>query len=238
MEKTTLATLVLLSTLATLGAAQETVAQEPRWTDEECEARWERDAPRRVQEQDELGIIRTDHYVILTNMRAKGGTARKFGKKMEECYEAIKKVYPFEEEEDARLMPVLLFKTEGQYHAFLVETLGRTLEQAERSAGVAYGDVYVTSYAAPNDPVHIHEATHQIFKNRLKLGGGGSWFQEGVAEYIELKPNQRKLFRKTAKKERHVPFREFMTLKSLLYSTEWASRAGTRPGTTTSRRPA
>ena len=50
--------------------------------------------------------------------------------------------------------------------------------------GHAYLDYYATYYDSPNDPVHIHEATHQIFLNRLFLPGGGSWFQEGLAEYM------------------------------------------------------
>ena len=200
--------------------------QDPNWSDEELAARWEAVAPERVQEQGELGVHRTKHYVILTNMRAKGGTVKKFGKLMEERYEEIRDLYPFEDLPGGRLLPIFLFQTPAQYHAFLVKALDMSQEEAERTAGIAYADFYSTSYEAPNDPVHKHEAVHQIFRNILRLNGGGSWFQEGVAEYAETRKNDRKPFRNVVKQEKHTPLREFFALRSLIFSQEIDKKRG------------
>ncbi len=76
--------------------------------------------------------------------------------------------------------------------------------------------------------MHIHECTHQIFKNRLRLGGGGSWYQEGVAEYIETRENDRNEVARLVKKGRHTPLREFVQLPSLLHSSEDDVRGGSK----------
>jgi hypothetical protein len=189
-------------------------AQDPRWTDEELEARWLADAPKDVHE--DLVALRTDHYLILSNCGK--GSMKKFGKKMEECYAEIKAVYPFEEIPGERLMPVFLFRTNQQYYAYCTQVLTWTEDAARRSKGVAWKDFYATWYEAPNDPVHVHEATHQIFANRLRLPGGGSWFQEGVAEYMSTSKNDRKLFKRLVEDGRHVPLSTFTTIPSLLQS--------------------
>ena len=90
--------------------------------------------------------------------------------------------FDVEEVEGRKLMPVFLFRTPEQYYAYYSKRAGIPLDKARRSKGHAWLDYYATWYEAPNDPVHIHEATHQIFGNRLNLSGGGSWLQEGVAE--------------------------------------------------------
>ena len=196
-----------------------------RWTDEEALARWVEFAPE-GEEDDMKPPLRTQHYIILTN--SSGG--KKFAEKMEQCYATIQKTFPFPEAEGRRLMPVFLFTTPQQYHEYYAKIAGTTIEQAARSAGHAWRDYYATSYAAPGDPVHIHEATHQIFANRLVLGGGGSWFQEGVAEYIETRANDRNNAARLVKKERHTPLREFVVIPSLLQSAEVDIKGGDEAG--------
>jgi hypothetical protein len=78
--------------------------------------------------------------------------------------------------------------------------------------------------------VHIHEATHQIFANRLVLGGGGSWFQEGVAEYVETRANERNDAARLVKKQRHTPLAEFVVIESLLMSAEEDIKGGNEAG--------
>ena len=88
---------------------------------------------------------------------------------------------------------------------------------AERSKGYAWRDYYATYYEAPNDPTHLHEATHQIFRNRLRLPGGGSWFQEGVAEYVSSNANERRsIAKRLAKDGKFIPFRTFVGLRQLI----------------------
>ena len=190
------------------------------WTDEEAKARWERDAPDAVH--GDLEILRSPHYIILTN--SSGG--KSFAKKMEECYAAIRKVYPFDDVEGRRLLPVFLFRTKDQYCEFFPRTLGSTVEAGQRTGGIATRDLYATWYEAPGDPVHIHEATHQIFANRLGLGGAGSWFQEGVANYMSTKDNERGDAARAVKKGRSMPLPEFMRVKSLLFSSKADDKSG------------
>jgi hypothetical protein len=186
---------------------------DPKWTDEEARARWQRDAPEGKKLEE---IKRTQHYIVLTN--ASGGP--KFAEKMEECYAAIKKMYPFEELPTFRLMPVFLFQTPDEYYDFMVKVTGNKREQAQKSKGHAWRDYYATWYEAPGDPVHIHEATHQIFANRLRLRGGGSWFQEGVAEYISSTKNDRNNAARKVKTGKHVPLAKLVESPSLLFSAK------------------
>jgi hypothetical protein len=184
-----------------------------KWSDEEAKARWVNDAPEETHKKFD-GAIRTDHYLILTN--SSGG--KSFAKKMEECYTAIRKVYPFDDVPGRLLMPVLLFRTPDEYYAFCQKVPKMSLEAARQTKGHAWRDYYATWYEAPNDPVHIHEATHQIFANRLRLTGGGSWFQEGVAEYISSTKNDLNMAASAVKKGRHTKLEHFMTTKSLIAS--------------------
>jgi hypothetical protein len=197
------------------GIAYDGPLRESTWTDEEARARWDRDAPVMVRDKLEP-LIRTAHYIVLTN--SSGGAT--FGRKMEECFAAIRKVYPFDDVPGRRLLPVFLFRTEDEYNQFFSRIAGISMAEAERSKGHAAGDYYATYYDAPGDPVHVHEATHQIFSNRLGLGGGGSWFQEGVAEYMSSKPGDLSAVAGLVKKQKHVPLSEFIAIESLLMSSD------------------
>src|SRR5690349_16797282 len=66
--------------------------RDPKWTDKEVKERWKASVPDSLAgELDD--VLRTNHYLILTN--SSGG--KKFGSKMEECFAAIRKVYPFDD---------------------------------------------------------------------------------------------------------------------------------------------
>lgn len=191
-----------------------------KWTDQEALDRWKRDVPPEVKGAPE--IRRTKHYIIFTN----SSSGELFAKKMEECYDTIQKIYPFPETPPRRLMPVFLFRTSDQYNLYYSKIAGVSVEAASKSKGHAWRDYYATSYDAPNDPVHIHEATHQIFMNRLWLSGGGSWFQEGVAEFVTTKHNDRNDASRMVKKHQSPPLPEFVKIQSLLYSPSDAKREG------------
>ena len=197
------------------GIAYDGPVREHRWTDQEARERWERDAP--VFTRDALEPpLRTAHYIVLTN--SSGGAG--FAKKMEECFAAIRKVYAFDDVSGRRLLPVFLFRTPHEYFEFFASSARISLADAKRSKGHASRDYYATWYDAPGDPVHVHEATHQIFANRLGLGGGGSWFQEGVAEYMSSKPGDRSAVAGQVKNKKHVPLAEFIAIPSLLMSSD------------------
>lgn len=223
---------LLAGAVAYVGKAE----RNPEWTDEEVVARWTASTPdsmhgdfvkamQRASSAKKV-CIRTDHYLIMTN--SSGG--KLFAKKMEENYDEIAKTFPFVAVEGRRLLPVFLFRTQDEYIEFDMFMTGSSAEQASMSGGHAWRDYYATWYEAPKDPVHIHEQTHQIFANRLRLGGGGSWFQEGVAEYIETRPNDRNIVARLVSDGEGTPLRELVLLPSLLYSTEEDTRGGSRAG--------
>ena len=188
----------------------------PKWSDAEAKARWKAVVPPKLADKLEP-VLRTEHYIIFTSANAKK-SVKDFSDQMEKNYKQIKTTYPFEEGVGRKLMPVFLFQTPEQYYDYFAKVFDTSVEQAQKSKGVAFEDWYATWYEAPNDPVHIHEGTHQIFRNRLRLPGGGSWFQEGVAEYICTSKNDRNDAARTVKKGREVPLVEFVKVKSLLFS--------------------
>ncbi len=200
----------------TKGVSYGGAERDPKWTGEETQKRWDEDSALSDKARKDFKLIRTAHYLVMTN--SSGGTT--FAKQMELNYTQIQKTYPFPEVPGRRLMPVFLFQDPSEYYAFCVKQFNWSPAAARKSKGVASGDFYATWYEAPQDPVHIHEATHQIFGNRLELRGAGSWYQEGVAEYIETKPNERGEIARRVKNGDHTPLREFFRLESLLMSSE------------------
>jgi hypothetical protein len=199
--------------------------RDPRWSEDEVLARWREYAPEDAA-RDLEKPIRTEHYVILGN--SSGGKA--FAKAMEEFYDRIREVYPFPEAKGRRLMPVFLFRTPDQYYAYYSKIAEIDLEEARKSKGHSWRDYYATWYEAPKDPVHIHEATHQIFANRLGLSGGGSWLQEGVAEFISSRSNELNDIARVVKKGEHTPLRKFVAIPSLLGSAKKDIKGGNEAG--------
>jgi hypothetical protein len=190
-------------------------ARDPDWTDEEARKRCGDSVRDEKVLEDMEKFARTRHYIVFTNSSA----GPLFAKKMEECYDAIRKAFPFPEVVGRRLMPVFLFRTPDEYYDYCVKTAGWSLAQAKKSKGHAGRDYYATYYDSPNDPVHVHEATHQIFGNRLRLTGGGSWFQEGVAEYMETTHSERKAYARRATRDgKYIAFKDFVQIRSLLHS--------------------
>jgi len=219
------ADLKLVNAFFAKGVLGDGPQRDPKWTKAEAKERWEASVPDELK--DELtDVLRTPHYIIMTN--SSGG--KTFAKKMEECYAAIRKIYPFDEVPERRLMPMFLFRTNDQYYAFIAKTFGMTIDDAKRTGGIAYADFYTSWYEAPGDPVHIHEATHQIIKNRLGLGGGGSWFQEGLAEYVSSKPNERGMAARAVEKGQAVPLGDFMRKESLIFSSPTNNKTGDTAG--------
>lgn len=206
--------------------------RDPLWTMEEIQARWAQDAPGELHEDFQRNlskkawvknaVLRTEHYLVLTN--ASGG--KKFAEQMEENYAEIGKLFPLPAGKGCRLMPVFLFRTADEYYAFYVKRFGVKLEEAKRSAGHASGDYYASWYESPTDPTHIHEQTHQIFANRLFLTGGGSWYQEGLAEYVETSKNDRNVVATQVAKGKHLPLPDFFQRPSLLHSSAESRKEG------------
>src|SRR5262249_35906399 len=62
--------------------------------------------------------------------------------------------------------------------------------------------------------------------NRLRLSGGGSWFQEGVAEYMSTIRNDRTAMAHLVRKRKHTPLAEFVKIESLLFSPKDDPKGG------------
>jgi hypothetical protein len=206
------------------GVAYKGPVRDPKWTEPEAKARWERDVPEKLQKKLEQ-VVRTDHYIILTNSGGRG-PGEKFGEQMEKNFKAIKAVFPFEDTPGRRLMPIFLFTNSDDYYEYFAKQFKASVEEARKSKGVAYEDWYATYFEAKNDPVHIHEGTHQIFRNLLRLPGGGSWFQEGAAEYMSTKKNDLNVAANTVKKGRQIALVDFIKIKSLLFSAKEDIKGG------------
>jgi len=207
------------------GVSYEGDTANVQWADEEAITRFMKDAPEDTHDEMKK-IRRTEHYIFLTN--SSGGD--KFAEKMEEGYEEIREVFPFEEISCRRLMPVFLFRNKGEYYGFCNRVAGWSESKAQGTKGHAWKDYYATWYEAPKDPVHVHEATHQIFANRLGLHGGGSWFQEGVAEYIGTRKNDRNAIATQIKKGRAMPLREFFQVETLAFAGSDNIKGGNQAG--------
>jgi hypothetical protein len=158
--------------------------RDPQWSDGEAFERWERDVPEKVKKDPLKPAARTAHYIVLTN----SSNGALFAKKMEELCARIEAALPLHERDGRRLMPVLLFKSKEDY--------GRWCEQAKvdlasAPKGHVSKDCYATWFESPSDPVHLREATRQLLRNRFGLQGGGAWFEEGFAEYVATKRDER-----------------------------------------------
>jgi hypothetical protein len=122
--------------------------------------------------------IDTKHFRIFTDS---AGAQGKFPTGLEAIYEFVKKQFP-----NAILdpkLPVYIFQSSNLYFEFCVRH-GWTKAAAEQSAGHGSGDYFAAYYQSPESPTVVHELTHSIF-HRTFGAGGGSWFQEGVAVYVE-----------------------------------------------------
>ena len=195
---------------------------DPNWTEEESDTRWDRSMPESVEGNGNNQIIRSKYYIIFTNVGK--STVRSFADKADENYEKVRSVYPFEDLPGQKLLPIFYFVNKSEYIDWCVKNIGWTAKQAERSGGVASGGAYSTYHKSINASVHIHEQTHQIFRSRLHLSGGGSWFQEGVSKYIDSKQSELNEIKQRAKDGKTQPFEEFFTLPSLLMSSSEGSR--------------
>lgn len=193
------------------------VLNDPQWSEEMVNQRLEQSFD---PAWGEVEVLRSDHYIVFTNSDA----GRRYLKTMEDIYERFGELFPFEEDERAPLMPVFLFKTNDQYWQYYADISGRSIDFARKSGGHAWRDYYATYYDAPGAPIHYHEGAHQLVNNRLRIGGGGSWFQEGMAVYFEgtVFPGEdpAKGMKGEIKSGRHTPFPELVALPSLLYSSD------------------
>lgn len=186
------------------------------WPDEAVEARIRAAFVEEVW--DKVEVVESEHYIVLTD----GSAGESFGEILDEdVYEGFFEFYDLDAPRRHRPLFVYLFNTREAYLGFLVRVLGMSPHQAASTGGIAYRDYYATSYTSPRAPVHFHECAHQIMHNLLGLSGGGSWFQEGIAESYE---DEVRHFNREAETnmlittKQDVPLRELLGAESMLFS--------------------
>jgi hypothetical protein len=123
--------------------------------------------------------VPTKHFDLFTDSRA---AREKFTEGLETTYDFVKKTLGTPEMTEK--LPVYLFQNKTLYEEFCVRVIGWTQKKAQDTGGVGSGRWFATYYQAPEAPVIAHELTHSIF-HRMVGWSGGSWFQEGVAGYVE-----------------------------------------------------
>jgi hypothetical protein len=198
-----------LRAFLTSGIVYAGILRDPRWTDAEARARWERDAPPEARAA-YTGAVRSEHFLVLTDAAGAPALARK----LEEGYAALKKALPFEDVAGRRLLPVFLFRNLEEYQSF-GEQARVDVWSPRRAKGHAARDYYATWVDQPGDPVHLRGAASQVLAMRLGLGGGGPWLQEGLAEYFSTKKAERSAAAALGKKSGFRPLAELFALATL-----------------------
>jgi hypothetical protein len=172
------------------------------------------DRARKVRE------IETDHFTIWTDSAA---AKRKFPKALEKTYDFACEALGIEGFEGK--LPVYIFQNSNLYADFCVRQ-GWDRASAEGTAGHACQTYFATYYQAPESATVTHELTHSIFQRALG-DGGGSWFQEGVAVYVEELWQKRSVAEMVAPRLRSG---EFIPLAQLMATDRLASEHDARGG--------
>ncbi|MEE9125579.1 MAG: hypothetical protein V3U11_00415 [Planctomycetota bacterium] len=130
---------------------------------------------------DRFQAVQSEHYIVFTN--GPSLTVKRFAKSLEELYTYVGKQFPMDDVD--HLLEAYIFNDKPEYLDFCVQIVGWTRDHAERSAGHACAKYYVTYYQSPKSAAVMHEATHQLVAANMKTTGVGSWFQEGMAVWVE-----------------------------------------------------
>ncbi len=166
--------------------------------------------------------IETDHFVIWTDSKA---ARKKFPKALEKTYEFVCQELGIDGFEGK--LPVYIFQNSDLYAAFCVRK-GWSKGAALATAGHASASYFATYYQAPDSAVVTHELTHSIF-NRARGVGGGSWFQEGVAVYVEERWQKRSpavMFAPALRSGKFVPLPQLIQTKRLIGGEDIKGGAG------------
>jgi hypothetical protein len=170
-----------------------------------------RDRVRKVRQ------IETDHFLVWTDSAA---ARKKFPKALEKTHDFVCKELGLEKmgiEEMPGKLPVYIFQNSNLYFDFCVRK-GWSKAAAEATAGHAAGSYFATYYQAPGSATVTHELTHSIVHRTLGEGGG-SWFQEGIAVFVEMKWQRKSAAADFAPRIRsgaYVPLAEFMRIRQLI----------------------
>jgi hypothetical protein len=128
-----------------------------------------------------------------------------------------------------RRLDVYLFQNPGGLRDFLVRARGFEKKKAEGLAAVGNANYLALVYRAPDDPQFVHELAHCLF-HRARGRKGGSWFQEGVGTFVEmrwLKKSPAAEFAPRLRSKAFVPLAAFVAIPDLFAGTDEKGGAGT-----------
>jgi hypothetical protein len=211
-----------LSRFLRSGIRAETTLPSPSWGDAQQVRTWiDRVIPVELGPKDFSVVLRTPHFILISDTKPTKGAAAV----LEGTYEAVRKMVPFEEPAQRALIPGLLFETDAGYASFCDRTSGEPVP-ARRSSGHSRLECFAVSAEGDVERRLRHEAGHQIFRMRVRRFGGGSWLQEGLAEYLATTPERRRTFRREAASDELRPFEELVRTESLLTDANSDAAAG------------
>ena len=178
--------------------------------------KYRKDPAKRRRWLQKFQVVQSDHYLLYTN--GPTATCRKYAISLEDLYDFAKSQFEFDDV--GYKLECYIFHQREEYYRFCVEVAGWDEKRARGTAGHANSRYYATYYTSPTDPVVMHEATHQIVGACLKVSGVGSWFQEGMAGYVEKKIGKldpSSGMRNELKRGSYYPLTKFVGIKSLLF---------------------
>jgi len=171
-------------------------------------------APAGVPAED-VQTLQSFHYLVLTNCPQMD---RRYADALEKVYDFVKKEFDFVPAPG--YLYAVVFQNQAQYTAFLGNKLKVPPVDARSTGGVTFGEVYVTFQNDNLLKTLAHEAAHQLVGTRLKIEGGGSWLQEGLAVYIEKRfegRNPSTNIKGRIDQDRYYYFEDFLKLNTLLF---------------------
>ena len=169
----------------------------------------------------------TAHFLVYSDSAAVQGG---FPAALEEHYAFVMKALALKEVDEK--LPVYVFQNSTLYTDFCVRFLGTTKTSAEESHGKAGARYFATYYQSSDAATVVHELTHSLFQRSSGVWGG-SWFQEGVAVYVEH------LFKKESAAELFAPALragQFVHLVDFMKMTRLAAEHDVKGGADTSAR--
>lgn len=159
----------------------------------------------------------TRHFRVLANTRTVKG---KFMKCMEGHHDFIQDILLLPELEEK--VVAYIFRNRDDYKNFCVRSEGYTPQQAEWVHGHCTRNYFATYYRQPDTASIVYVLT-QAMVGRTFGDYGGSWIRVGFAEYAEYMYRERdvaKEFAVVLKQRQFTPLREFLKMKSLLFTGE------------------
>jgi len=156
--------------------------------------------------------ITTPHFDLYTDSKA---AVSKFPDGLEKAYSFVKTELGIEDIEEP--LPVYIFQSSSSLQNFLVEYSGLAKAEAVGLHGIANGRYLAAYYQAPESSFIVRQVTRSLV-HRAYGREGGSWFQDGVAKYLEFrwrKESAAEEFAARVRSGKYAPLGELLTMGKL-----------------------